>query len=456
MYSHKQEAEEKDREKEKGKEPEVNPENSIVSSETFVSDSNPLQDELQKTQSVGNDNPDSLTTAGSYIYILEGKIGRIDSQESPKDIIGLCTDNFTTCNILVMFSKDRSRYVLVHMDLSLKETDIQKQIEWLGAEPSLFRVYRTDYRKNPTGPEYVAARRIPNLKNKFIAVGADERIESVHIGYADNYPVLSSHRPMQIQFHSNSVLLTLQHSITGFFGDSGFLSPVMFYGQQWTNYDTISLSSNVIRQLWSGLGRNFNLLPTISLAYIDEILTDGLNLNRSREPIMTVSYLYLYFKRGPLNQRTKSAFLLERQQEFLMVYSDKFDDCHFTETVFKYLGCLGEASNYQELKDLIAEICTETIINIIYAELLKHPRYEKNSDGENKRIATVQHGTLAQYFKLTTVCFELLFHRFSPIEAITQEKQVMPTGWATHFQSSEQQKGESSGSIEAISLSKKR
>ena len=97
MDSDKQKAEESGKEEEKGKEPEVNSEISIIGSEVFVGDSNPP---------VSNDNQDSLAAAGSYIYILEGKIGRIDLQKSPKDIIGLYTDNFTTCNILVMFSKD--------------------------------------------------------------------------------------------------------------------------------------------------------------------------------------------------------------------------------------------------------------------------------------------------------------------------------------------------------------
>ncbi len=67
---------------------------------------------------------------------------------------------------------------------------------------------------------------------------------------------------------------------------------------------------------------------------------------------------------------------------------------------------------------------------------------------EKKHIALVQRDTLAQCFKLTTVCFEFLFHRFLSAETIPQEKQIMPRSWAAHFQSAEQQKGESSSSNE--------
>lgn len=396
-------------------------------------------------------NPGTLTTTGNYIYILEGKIGRIDRQESPIDIVGLCTDNFTTCNILVMFSKDRCRYVLAHLDSSLKEAVIQQQISWLGAEPSLFRIYRTDYIKDKAGPERTAAQRIPNLKNQFIAVGVEDKIESVHIGYADDYPVLSPYRPMQIQFHANSVLLALQHSITGFFSYSDFLPPVMFDGQHWTKYDPINLPNNVIQHLHAYLDGYFHLLSKMPLAQIDELLTERLELGKLRQPINAVSYLYLYFQYGSLHKLTKSTFLLERRQEFLTIYSGKFDKCHFTDTVIEYLFRLGKAANYQELKDLVAEIDTTAAINTIYSELLNHPRYEKRSDDEKKRIAEVQQGTLAQYLKLTTVCFELLFHRFLSTAIATQERQSVPKDETIYLHSSEQQKGESSSAVEFIS-----
>ena len=80
------------------------------------------------------------------------------------------------------------------MDLSLKEPVIKEQIEWLGVEPSLFRIYRKDYAQDAIRPEHVAARCIPRLQNQFIAIGVDDTIESVSIGYADNKPVLSPDR----------------------------------------------------------------------------------------------------------------------------------------------------------------------------------------------------------------------------------------------------------------------
>ena len=184
-----------------------------------------------------SDSHDNPTIEGSYIYILEGKIGRIDRHKSPASIIGLYTDNFTTCNILVMFSQDRRQYVLAHMDLSLNESIIENQIRWLGAEPSLFRIYRTDYAKDLNGPNYTATRCLPYLKKKFIEIGVDDRIEAVSIVYAYNQPVLSPDRPTRIQCHPKSISLAVQHSITGFTGNVGFLFPTMFDSKQWVNYD---------------------------------------------------------------------------------------------------------------------------------------------------------------------------------------------------------------------------
>ena len=267
----------RDKTEAKGKEPEINPESRLVSSEILVSDNNPQQDELPDTPSVSSE-PDSLVIAGNYIYILEGKIGRIDLQESPKNIIGLYTDNFTTCNILVMFSKDRSRYVLAHMDLSLKEAAIKKQIEWLGAEPSLFRIYRKNYTSDAIRPEYVAARCIPRLQNQFTAIEVDDKIEAISISYADNQPLLSSNKPAGVQSHPKSMLLAVQHSITGFTGNVGFLSPLMFDGKQWVNYDNIKLSNESISYIQSYLGEFTRHLFKVPLVAIDSLLTSRFNV----------------------------------------------------------------------------------------------------------------------------------------------------------------------------------
>lgn len=430
----------------KGKEQETNPENLMVNSEILVNDGDSQQDERQETQSVSNE-PDSLITAGNYVYILEGKIGRIDLQESPKNIIGLYTDNFTTCNILVMFSKDRRRYVLAHMDLSLKEPVIKKQIEWLGGEPSLFRIYRKDYTSDSIRPEYVAARCLPCLQNKFITIEVDDKIESVSISYADNEPILSSNKPARVQSHPKSMLLAVQHSMTGLTGNIGFLSPLMFDGKQWVNYDKVKLSNQSIKYIQSYLGEFTRHLFEAPLVAIDSLLTSQFNVRASREPINIVSYFYLYFQYASLSQLTKSAFLAKMVEDFLIVFSG-YETCHFTEIGHKYLDYIKNASTYPELKDLVMRFDTEEMINIIYSELLAEPKYKQKSDNEKKRIALVQRDTLAQCFKLTTVCFEFLFHRFLSIETIPQEKQVMPKSWATHFQGVEQQRGESSGSNE--------
>jgi hypothetical protein len=195
------------------------------------------------------------------------------------------------------------------------------------------------------------------------------------------------------------------------------------------------------------LGEFTNHLLNAPLVAIDSLLTIRFDLRNSRDPINTVSYFYLYFQYDSLSQLTKSLFLNKMVEDFLRVFSG-YDTCHFTATGNEYLANLKNASTYQELKELVMRFDTAQMIEVIYSELLKHPKYQQKSNNEKRQIARIQRDTLGQCFKLTTVCFEFLFHRFSSVETVTQEKQVMPRSWATHFQSPEQQEGEGSGSVE--------
>jgi hypothetical protein len=69
-----------------------------------------------------------------FIYILEGKIGRLEAGITPVEVVGLCTDNFSSCNIIVLISADRRRCVLIHGDMSVTEAVVLNEIRWVGGD----------------------------------------------------------------------------------------------------------------------------------------------------------------------------------------------------------------------------------------------------------------------------------------------------------------------------------
>lgn len=200
----------------------------------------------------------ALSQDGNYIYILEGKIGRLDlnHRNFNRGIIGLCTDNFTSCNILIFISKDRKRYVLIHADQSIvkrfgENKLIGEQIKWLGQDPLLLN-YRREDSGDPTQSSELISERLNQYPLEEILV--PQEIEAIVIRVGESRPHMEKNLPKNIWHHPQSPLLFVSYLINiQFLGlsaiDESHLVPCIFDGTQWTSYPFLNLSDRVVKEL---------------------------------------------------------------------------------------------------------------------------------------------------------------------------------------------------------------
>lgn len=202
----------------------------------------------------------ALSQDGHYIYVLEGTIGRLDLKNNPhKNIIGLCTDNFTSCNILIFISKDRTKYVLIHADQSLvhsfENKIIDEQIRWIGDEPLLVNCHRDDS-GDPSQSSAVISNRLLQYSMKKRSV--PQKIEAVMISFDTLEPKLEESLPTNVLHHPNSARLFACHSINTKFqrlpasDTESYATPLIFDCADWTRYLGVKLSDSVVRELALG------------------------------------------------------------------------------------------------------------------------------------------------------------------------------------------------------------
>lgn len=188
----------------------------------------------------------------THLYILEGKIGRLDTEITPKEISGLCTDNFTSCNILVLISSNLQRYVLIHADQSIKPISINEELEWVGVNAHRFLLRRQEsgYLAQSSSQTKDIVLRGINESFREILVKPDE--EAVIITRGKLIPEIKTTLPADTEYHDQSALLFTHHMVETQFiltplyssmgYKQGYLQPLIFDAHTWTHYNNIDLS----------------------------------------------------------------------------------------------------------------------------------------------------------------------------------------------------------------------
>ena len=180
----------------------------------------------------------------SYYYVLEGKIARYISSENNvpnPPPAGLCTNNITTCCIIVLISQDRNRYVMIHADSSLIGTTwIQEQIVWAEVDCHKFVFRRSDSLLfNKLGLEQL----------QFNVQLIPEDQEFVFIQTGTVLPRSIKIFNGKIEYHPHSPSLYAHHQLTGMykgllgneFNNEIYLSP-MLYINAWQEYQDYKIS----------------------------------------------------------------------------------------------------------------------------------------------------------------------------------------------------------------------
>jgi hypothetical protein len=82
-----------------------------------------------------------------YISITDGRTARYDSDSVMYEgINGLYTDHFSSCNIFILYKQEEGRVKIsmTHADFSIKRSDIEEEIKWMGENFNYSIVRRKD------------------------------------------------------------------------------------------------------------------------------------------------------------------------------------------------------------------------------------------------------------------------------------------------------------------------
>lgn len=87
-----------------------------------------------------------------FLSITDGRIARYDIKNSTIQLDGLYTDNFSSCNIIVLFkaTNNVARLSMIHADQTTTTEDVKTEIAWVGHDCQKFvvRRFNNEYSKN--------------------------------------------------------------------------------------------------------------------------------------------------------------------------------------------------------------------------------------------------------------------------------------------------------------------
>lgn len=254
----------------------------------------------------------------TYFYVLEGKIARLDRNNNPYKLLGLCTDNITSDTIIItIVSKDNSRYVLIHGDLSLCSEVIKQQMHWAGTGAFVCAYQRREGRQlnncNDPLSETTSADLWENVVFDAYEFVPNEK-DVVLINLTEKRGDLLSCLPEETWYHPQSLIISVRHKVEMLSGQAQLISnalgrtytqPLIFDCHSYQKYD------------------NFKLSPTMYADLISYALRDNQNLGEM-EPIKPNSvktiqavYIFYYYLFCELGKNMDLAFVLERYRELL-------------------------------------------------------------------------------------------------------------------------------------------
>jgi hypothetical protein len=156
--------------------------------------------------------------------------------DTPKNILGLHSDGFSVCNIMVLVGKDNNRISLTHVDGKYLDEFIKEDIEWVGKDSAKY-VYHRDYNDFPEAEMVAAKIRLVNSGSPISFVKVAREIYGISV---DCDGKITQHhedkRPNNLLLHPEeyrAVLTTKIHEILCKAGSQLKLSHIIYNGGQW-------------------------------------------------------------------------------------------------------------------------------------------------------------------------------------------------------------------------------
>lgn len=330
-----------------------------------------------------------------YFYISEGKIGRIDTTTPTNNLQGLCTDNFTSCNIIVLIAKNETRFSLIHADQSLHKGTIQQEIDWVGTDCFKFVCLRSNGYKRIQLSERILQHVLSDLQKNFERIYVPEDIEVISIQPNQKQPQLLKTLPEAVAYHPQILALTARHIVEGAFGYTGKLSkqyktyaePLIYSQGQWQLFADITLSEHtktfLARYKISSLSSPYEVYAKKpSSASKDE-----------QWAYYNAAIIYCYFYISTNRPFTLRTFIKECFNNFCQTYNSSIN----IKSAEFFIAKSKNAKNSQQLESLLKEV---------------NSHFESNQN----TLDQITYSALFTQIAVTAYAFKFLFETFDKKE----------------------------------------
>lgn len=181
------------------------------------------------------------TRAEKYIYVPEARTCRYNSKTTAKDITGLYTDEFSHCNIVIVYKRDETgiRISMTHLNEYISEDQIRDEIKWVGEDCERKIISRVsedskNVRKKilPEIGETFTIESVSEDSNEVYAVAIDTNFKiKTFTRNSLELPLLMVHpKGWQMQGHYK---INLVLSVYGYSNESLDIAPLLFDGENW-------------------------------------------------------------------------------------------------------------------------------------------------------------------------------------------------------------------------------
>lgn len=254
------------------------------------------------------------------MHTLDGKYTRFDTNAADESIGGLCANDISSCCIIVLVSQNLQRYVMIHGDLSLNDTDvIRKQIAWAGADCRKFVFYRPEGYQSKTAAQssnYIFSVLWPQgvaIEHRHLT----EQDEVVYVRIGEQIPACAPTLRADdiIEYHPQIALLEAHHKITGALSSLAFPSFVFYrspeeltaytgpclFDNAWAHHENIAFNKIILALLKrASLDQSAGCVDIYNNILIHKTLLQSRLCNDQNFHMVNAAYitLYHYIKSG--------------------------------------------------------------------------------------------------------------------------------------------------------------
>jgi hypothetical protein len=298
----------------------------------------------------------STATPKKYIYILEGKCGRLENGVSPKEIVGMCTNRITSCNIIILISQDKKRYVLLHADKSTKEQHILDELNWAGTNSTRL-LYRRKKCKDGFTSDATLAHVTASTRDSFTQIFFEDECDTVSVSMNDTTATVSVHLPDSTEYHPQVALLYVQHRAEPLFShipphkldnQHNIVNYLLFNITTWTHYPNPSLSPLSLSQL-----------AAIGITDCTYDILDIIYRQFSRDPYKgeCAAIIFCYFLLSNGFKMTEDEFMQGTLQHFYECYhEDQPFDIYKNAKIHNFIFKFSKERNLKNLCKLANEL----------------------------------------------------------------------------------------------------